>query len=123
MGLMFGLPVRLSLRSQLPLHLAEPILSRMGDSILGVDLTTSNKVYDEGVDEILVKIGPMPAETLNDFIGGETKSKILQLLNDYLMPVHLDIITEYVLDEKGKMLRLADDISYVNSTLGADTYL
>lgn len=123
MEMMLLLPVGICLSNQLPLHPANPIMSKMGESLLGVDLTTGNAVYDEGVDEISVKIGPMPAEVLNDFIGGGTKSKILQLLSDYLLPVHLDIITEFVLEEKGKMTRLANDASNINSTLGADTYL
>ena len=37
MEMMFDLPVKISLRIQLPSHPPEPILSIMGDSILGVD--------------------------------------------------------------------------------------
>lgn len=121
--MMFLLPVQIILRNQLPQHPAEPILSRMGENMLGVNLTTGNALYDEGVDEISVTIGPMQNEDLRQFLPGGINNKILQLLSDYLLPVHLDIITEFMLDDKYKMTRLADAESDLNSILGEETYL
>ncbi len=121
--IIFLLPVQITLRSQLPLHPAKPIFSKLGDNRLGVNLTTGNAVYDEGVNEILVNIGPVPNEVLQQFMPGGIKNKILKLLCDCLLPVHIDIIIEFQLDNKDKTTRLADGISYFNSTLGADTYL
>lgn len=121
--MLFLLPVRISLRRQLPLHPAEPVLSRMGDSTLGVDLTTGNALYNEGVDEISVSIGPMKNEDLQQFMPGAVNDKILQILSDYFLPVHLDIIIEFVLEDKDKMTRLADEAGDFNSVLGTDTYL
>lgn len=116
-------PVEVSLRNQAPLHPADPILSIMGESSLGVDLTTGNIIYDEGVDEILVKIGPIDNIVFKKFMSGEINQRIVELLKDHLLPVHVDVITEFVLQEKNKMTRLADKISDFNSVLGADTYL
>jgi type VI secretion system protein ImpH len=121
--MIFLLPAKVSLRRQLPQRPPDPILSRMGQSLLGVDFTTGNAVYDEGADEVLVQIGPMPNEMLQEFLPGGRNSKILELLKDYLLPVHLDIVTELILDERDKVTRLADDQSRTNSVLGADTYL
>lgn len=123
MKMIFALPVKISVRNQLPLHPVEPILSRMGESILGVDLTTSNNRYDEGVDEILVKIGPLSIEAFQQFLPGGTKQKLLELLCDYLMPVHMDVITEFELYERERKVRFNDGVNHVNSVLGADTYL
>ncbi|HRI19478.1 MAG TPA: hypothetical protein PLA68_00930 [Panacibacter sp.] len=121
--MMFLLPVEVMLRNQWPLHPAEPILSKMGDTALGVNLTTGNAVFDEGVDEILVKIGPVNNEVFKTFMPGGNNKKILDLLCDYLLPVHLDIITEILMDEKGKLMKLFDGISELNSVLGADTWM
>jgi type VI secretion system protein ImpH len=123
MEMMFGLPVQISLRIQLPLHPAEPILSRMGDSILGVDLTTGNTIYDEGIDEIVIHIGPMAGEMSQQFMPEGSKYKILELLCDYLLPVHIDVITEFELHERERTIRFAEGENHVNSVLGADTYL
>lgn len=121
--MMFLLPVGISLRNQLPLHPAQPMFSRMGESTLGLNLTTGNALYNEGVDEILITIGPMHYEVFRKFMPGGPNQRILQLLMDYLLPVHLDVVTEFVLGDKDKITRLADEVSDINSMLGADTYL
>ncbi len=123
MQMILLVPVTVSLRMQAPLHPAEPILSMMGESRLGVDLTTGNLIYEEGVDEILVKIGPVDNEAFGKFLPGQINERIVELLKDHLLPVHLDVITEFVMEEKSKVMRLADEESDFNSVLGADTYL
>ena len=123
MEMMFGLPVQISVRVQLPSHPPEPILSRMGDSSLGVNLTTGNQVYDEGVDEIVIKLGPMASEVFQQFMPGGVKHKLLELLGDYLLPVHIDVVTEFRLAESERTIQFAEGEKYVNSVLGADTYL
>ncbi|MEO6917315.1 MAG: type VI secretion system baseplate subunit TssG [Chitinophagaceae bacterium] len=123
MEMIFDLPVQIILREQLPVHTAEPILSKMGESILGVDLTTGNAIFDEGVDEILIRIGPMASEVFQQFMPGGAKEKLLELLCDYLLPVHLDIITEFELMERERTTRFVEGEDFANSVLGADTYL
>ena len=123
MEMMFDLPVQISVRTQLPSHPAEPIFSMMGDSTLGVNLTTGNQVYDEGVDEIVIKLGPMGCEAFQQFMPQGSKQKLLELLCDYLMPVHIDIVTEFELAESERTIRFAAGEKWMNSVLGADTYL
>jgi hypothetical protein len=121
--MMLQLPVTVQLRSQTPFHPAEPILSIMGESALGVNCTTGNKLYDDGADEILIKIGPVTSEVFQEFSAGGTKQKLLETLVDHLLPVHVDIITEFVLAEKDRTVKFADTQGYLNSVLGTDTYL
>lgn len=120
--MLFLMPVKIELRRQQPFHPAEPYLSKMGDSVLGVNLTTGNKLYDEGADEILVSIGPMTKDVRHEFMEGGKNYKILQLLKDYFLPVHMDVVTEYVMNEGDKVMRLRDE-SVFNSVLGEDTYI
>lgn len=117
------LPVRLRLRSQQPFRPAEPILSVMGDSVLGVNLTTGNEVYDDGANEIHLRIGPLSGEAFQGFLPGGQKQKLLEKLVDCLLPVHLDVVTEFVLANKDRTTRFADENSSLNSVLGTDTYL
>jgi hypothetical protein len=120
--MLFLLPVKIELRRQLPVRPAEPYLSKMGDSVLGVNLTTGNELFDEGADEILISIGPMAKDMRHEFMSGAKNFKILQLLKDYFLPVHVDVVTEYVMDETDKVMRLRDE-NVFNSVLGEDTYI
>ncbi len=122
--MIFILPVKITLRNQMPLHHDAPIVSTLGaDSKLGISLTTGNTHYNEGVDEILIKVGPLQKKVFDEFMPGGRKNKMLELLCDYLLPAHIDTVTEFELDQSQKVARLADKQSDFNSVLGADTYL
>ncbi|OLY94434.1 Type VI secretion, VasB, ImpH, VC_A0111 [Cnuella takakiae] len=123
MELMFQLPVSISLRRQLPQHPATPIMSSLGSQALGIDFSTGNMVMEEGLDEIVVTIGPVTPDAFQQFLPGRKNSRILELLCDYLLPVHLDIVTEINLPQESRQTRLADEFSTANSVLGTDTYL
>ena len=121
--MMLGLPVKLRLRSQQPFRPAAPILSVMGDSVLGVNLTTGNEVYDDGENEILIQIGPLTAEAFQRFMPGGQKEKLLERLIDHLLPAHLDVVTTFELLGEERAVRLCDEESVLNSVLGEDTFL
>lgn len=123
MEMIFVVPVHISLRSELPQQPAESFLSKLGEDMLGVDFTTGNLIFDEGVDEIHIKIGPLSSEAFKEFMPGTTNNKILQLLTDYLLPVHVDVVTEFDLENMDRLVRLADDSGDHNAMLGEDTYL
>ncbi|RYZ27546.1 MAG: hypothetical protein EOO10_12370 [Chitinophagaceae bacterium] len=121
--MMLQVPVLVQLRSQMPIHTASPALSRMGNSMLGVDLTTGNEVYYEGVDEILIRIGPVNNELYKELMPGGPKQRLLEILIDHLLPAHLDIITEIDLLDANRTVKFADGVNTSNSVLGSDTYL
>lgn len=123
MVMIFEAPVRIYLRNQRPLQPENPMSSQLAETLLGVDLTTGNVQFDEGVDEILVVIGPLEAGVYREFMPGRKNNKILQLLCDYLLPVHADIITKFELIEKYRQARLADSFSDQNCFLGEDMVL
>ena len=119
----FLLPVKIYLQAKLPYQPAEIIVSQLGDSALGKDLTTGNKNYDDGTDEIIVTVSCSKNKMLQQFMPGGNNEKILQLLCDYLLPVHLDIVTMFELDAAERIMRLADNVSFYNSMIGEDTFL
>jgi hypothetical protein len=121
--LLFLLPVQITLRASQPIHPDKPIFSSFNDAVLGINFTTGNNVFYTGEDEINIAIGPMESGTLQQFIGGGNNEKILELLCDYLMPVHLDINLEYKLIDADRTTRLADGQNAFNSTLGQSTFL
>jgi type VI secretion system protein ImpH len=121
--LIFLLPVKISLRRQSAVQPSDPIISELSTCKLGIDFTTGNAKYDDGGDELLVNIGPMNNKVLQRFLPGNTAYKILELLCDYLLPVHLDVVKEFELSASDKGARLADGDITFNSTLGMSTYL
>jgi hypothetical protein len=120
---MFLLPVKISLQPQLLLHPEEPFISILGAGLLGIDLTTGNMNYDEGDNEIRISINCSKNKILQQFMPGGNNAKILQLLCDYLLPVHLDATTSFEIDASDKIMRLADKENFYNSVLGEDTWL
>jgi len=120
--LIFLLPVHIMLCQPLSKKNNSANLSGLGNSRLGVDFTTGNDTND-GEDEIAINIGPLNNEQFKQFVPGATGSKILGLLCDYLLPVHINAVTELELHEANKITRLPDEENDMNSVLGADTYL
>ena len=122
--MMFLLPVKISMRMQASYHPLQPVISQLNkENILGVNITTGNIIYMSGEDEIVITIGPMHNSMLKEFMQGEKKAIALELLCDYLLPIHVDIVTEFVLNEQDKTTRLADKENDYNCVLGSDTYL
>ena len=121
--LIFSIPVKISCRHQHKARSANSFFSSLNDTRLGINFTTGNEWYDGGEDEIAVTIGPIDNGQLRQFMPGEWNYKILHLLCDYLLPVHIDIVTDLVLHNENKTTRLADKENSFNSTLGLSTYL
>lgn len=120
---MFLLPVTIAIQPQLPLQPNNPAVSVLGNSALGIDLTTGNMRFDTGEDEIHITVYCGKNSMLQRFMPGSNDEKILQLLYDYLLPAHLDITTTYELDASDKITMLADEKSFYNSVLGEDTWI
>jgi type VI secretion system protein ImpH len=121
--LLLSLPVKIYSQCREIVRSGEPVFSTVNDTILGVNLTTGNEFYQGGEDEIIVSIGPINNEQLNRFVPGRPNHKILELLCDYLLPVHMEVITKFELSETNKSMRLVDEVSEFNTTLGLSTYL
>jgi len=121
--LIFSLPVKIYGRQQQVIKVGTPVFSNLDDTILGINTTTGNEFYNGGEDEVIINIGPIDNHHLSEFAEGKPNNKILELLCDYLLPVHIDIITQFELYETDKTTRLADKEKDHNSTLGLSTYL
>ncbi|WP_207632523.1 type VI secretion system baseplate subunit TssG [Foetidibacter luteolus] len=122
LNMLLQLPVHINLRRQLPQRPAHPFRSKMGEAQLGINLTTGNEIHDEGVDEILVHIGPVSRPQFRDFMPGGNNHTILQMMCGYLLPVHLDQVTEIELDAADKFMQLAGG-EVEGSVIGEDCWL
>jgi len=121
--LIFLLPAEIKLQQQKPIRLDNQLSSSFDDSILGVNFTTGNRVFYTGEEEIIISLGPMQNSTLQEFMAGGVNEKILELLCDYLLPVHVETNVEFILVDADNATRLADGKNDYNTTLGLSTYL
>ena len=121
--LIFSLQVKISGQRKQPSRPVDPFFSCLNDSILGINFTTGNGWFDGGEDEIIVTVGPIDNGQLKEFMPGEKNDKILELLCDYLLPVHIDITTNFELIDGDKEMRLAEIGNENNATLGLSTYV
>lgn len=121
--LLLSVPVKITGRLQGIVKSAAPIFSSLNDTQLGINFTTGNAIYDGGEDEIVVTVGPISNKDLKQFMSGTKKGKLLEMLCDYLLPVHVDISTNFELFDTEKGMRLADKENDFNSTMGLSTYL
>ena len=121
--LLLSVPVKITGRVQGMVKSANPVFSSLNDTQLGINFTTGNAVYDGGEDEIVVTVGPISNKDLKQFMPGAKRGKILEMLCDYLLPVHVDITTDFELFDTEKGMRLADKENDFNSTVGLSTYL
>jgi type VI secretion system protein ImpH len=121
--LIFLIPVKIASRHRGPLRSATPVFSCLNDTMLGINFTTGNEVFDAIEEEIIVTIGPIDNKELKQFMPGTVNSKILESLCDYLLPVHIEITSSFELYDADKITRLADKENDYNSTLGLSTYL
>jgi hypothetical protein len=121
--LIFSPPINIYSQAK---EMTEPesfMFSKLDGAVLGIDFTTGNEYYHLGEDEIVVNIGPLDNEQLSRFAPGKRNRKILDVLSDYFLPVHMDIKTVFNLQDSDRTLRLQYAGQDENSTLGLNTYL
>jgi hypothetical protein len=114
----------LSLILDVPVHIENVILavkeasnsfeSELGKSKLGIDLILGD-TFNDGVYDIKIRIGPMSALRMKDFLKGELADRILCELCRLFLPGNVFITKEYVLDK--------EDSVFVLSTGQTSTYL
>lgn len=123
LAMILQLPVTIRLQQQRPQLQSNPVYSTLGNCGLGIDLTTGNLLFEDGQDELIVTVGPVENKIQKQYLRGGRHYELLQSLLDYLLPVHLDIFTEFIMPEAEKYTRLADEETELNAVLGEDTYL
>ncbi len=98
---------------------------RLGQFFLGDNLVLGNTYYD-GLPYVLITVKNLEAAAAANFMPSRHKAILLNLLNDYLLPVELDATVELQLLENEKHLKLEPakgEAPHFSSILGYTTYL
>lgn len=93
----------------------------LGNSRLGITYIPSGKHMD-GERNWIVNIGPIPYHEMKKYIPGNPFRKVLQVLYDYCLPVHVDIEENFMTQKKEYSFVLEDDDRNSNR-LGFSTFL
>lgn len=120
--LILMVPVSIVSQRRKPTLIDSPMVSTLGENALGVDFTTGNILFDDGDNTLQINMGPMTKEQLKHFMPGTKQSKVFELLCDHLLPVHIDVATEFELIDEDKICVLADGDDSANSVMGFSTY-
>ncbi len=88
--------------------------SRLGKSRLGLDLITGN-TFNDGQYDLKVRVGPMSAIKMKDFLKNEKYDRILSDLCRLFLPANVFHVYDYILDP--------EDSHFVLSTPKTATWL
>jgi hypothetical protein len=120
----------LSLILDVPVHL-EPIIlekkdsndvfeSKLGDCRLGIDFILGN-TFNDGLYDMKIWIGPMPALKMKQFLEGEIADRILNELCRLFIPSNVFIVKEYILDPEDSVFILSSEEK--STWLGINSYI
>ncbi|MBS1549771.1 MAG: hypothetical protein JSS94_07900 [Bacteroidetes bacterium] len=121
--LLLGVPVKISSCRQAPVLNDNFENSKLDNCFLGIDSTTGNQAFDGGEEDIIIEIGPLNNTQMQSFRKGMRNDSVLQMLSDYLLPVHLETKVMFIPDTASKVGCLADETHEFNAVLGVDVYL
>ncbi|MBO0933322.1 hypothetical protein [Fibrella aquatilis] len=79
-------------------------------------------LYQDTMPAYEIRVGPLNAEQLNDFLADGRSRKIMNLLTKYFLPAETDVIDHLLVDEANQYLTLSDDET-PSSILGVASYI
>lgn len=94
--------------------------SSLNSSCLGVDLVLGNS-FDDGESDLKIRIGPISATRMRDFLETAKGSIILDELCALFFPVNLFITKEFIIDPADSEFILSDENH--ETYLGINSYL
>ncbi|MDR0794863.1 MAG: type VI secretion system baseplate subunit TssG [Tannerella sp.] len=94
--------------------------SELGVSRLGINVILGN-TFDDGQYDMIVRIGPMSALKMKDFLKGAKNDRILDSLCQLFLPANVFIAKEYELEPEDSVFVFSTD--QTATWLGINSYL
>ena len=79
-------------------------------------------LYQDTMPAYEIRVGPLNADQLNEFLADGRSRKIMNLLTTYFLPAETDVIDHLLVDEANQYLTLSDDEN-PSSILGVASYI
>lgn len=107
-SLILELPVKIS-AIKLPKKKSDQFFeSKLGENRLGVDFVLDRE-FDDGIHDLKLTIGPMPATTMKDYLETAKGYKILENLCEIFLPAHAFVVYDFIIDPQDSQFILSDE--------------
>lgn len=107
-SIILGEKVRITRLSSNPTACDNPLVKKLGYTVLGTDLFLGDHWYDDN-PVFSLEIGPVSANKLPQFLPEGEADKVLESLYNFLMPADVDVITTVSVREEEQDFILSDD--------------
>lgn len=94
--------------------------SVIGENFLGIDWVLG-KSFDDGVYDLKMTIGPIPARTMPYFLKTNTGDTVLEVLCQLFLPADIFVVKDYKVSSEDASFILSDD--NVMAYLGINTFI
>lgn len=120
LSLLLQTDVQVSLQPLPPAPPAPNEGCELGMARLGVDLVAGSQ-FNEGADEIVIALGPLPAPDAVAFLPGSVNNTIIRLLSDYCLPADLEVRVDIQLQPAARRMDMSPGSA--NNVLGYTAFL
>ena len=120
LSLILGVPVRLEPVILEKKEANDAFESRLGKCYLGLNLILGN-TFNDGEYDLKVRVGPMSAIKMKDFLKGEKYDRILNSLCQLFLPAHIFLVIDYILDPEDSLFILSTP--QTATWLGINSYI
>jgi hypothetical protein len=120
LSLILGVPIRLTSVILEKKDTDNSFESRLGTSRLGLDLILGN-TFNDGQYDLNIRVGPMSALKMKDFLKGARYDRILDGLCRLFLPANVFLEIEYVLDPEDSLFILST--GQTSTWLGINSFL
>lgn len=86
----------------------------VGEHHIGVDMVLG-KQFDDAIFDLKITIGPIPAETMKNFLETAKGHKILDSLCEIFLPAHAFVVKDFIIDKEDSEFILDDTYLGISS--------
>ena len=105
---LLGVPVQIVVDTEPRVYDLPANYSTLGDLYLGGEIVLNGKITDYDPTFIL-KIGPLEASLLEEFMPGMPASQALDVFSQYYFPIQSNVLIQFILVEKSRTVLLRSE--------------
>lgn len=116
LSILLDIPVHLKEGKRAVTHVDRQMIPPLGKCRLGVDFVLGDN-FEDGSSQLVLEIGPISANDLQDFLSGRKGDKILSELKELFLPADRQIVTKYIIRQEDTGFKLGESYLGINTCL------
>ena len=121
MSMLTGVPIRLQKGEKSVVEADPHLVPKLGECLLGDTMVLGNRFAD-GTYQMLLEIGPLPAQKMETLFSDTIDRQILCDLMDLFLPADKEIQVRYIIQQEDAQFKLGNPTEQ-GAYLGISTYL